>query len=171
MLHTACPGAYLYSSIRSDSSSSSSSSSSHRQLRARPVAAHRTAPHRIASQVPGLLPAFSLPLPPPITAASSSAIESSTQQATHVEHQRPASRTTQKQGTYTHPRSQPSVPWFPLPAQPPPSPASPPRAQGPRPKGVTSAPFLHSSKVSANIWLRYRTHRVNLTRERPLRVL
>ncbi|EXF81926.1 hypothetical protein CFIO01_02634, partial [Colletotrichum fioriniae PJ7] len=52
----------------------------------------RIAPHRIASQVPGLLPAVSLPLPPPITAASSSAIKSSTQQATHIEHQRERER-------------------------------------------------------------------------------
>ncbi|KAI3547076.1 hypothetical protein CSPX01_03908 [Colletotrichum filicis] len=80
----------------------------------------RIAPHRIASQVPGLLPAFSLPLPPPITAASSSAINSSTQQATHVEHQRPASRTTQKQGTRTrhtestsHANARPSASWEP----------------------------------------------------------
>ncbi|KAK1525707.1 uncharacterized protein CCOS01_08125 [Colletotrichum costaricense] len=115
----------------------------------------RIAPHRIASQVPGLLPAFSLPLPPPITAASSSAINSSTQQATHVEHQRPPAPPKSKVPTHILGPSPPSPGFHFQPSRRPAQPAlREPKALGPR-VSHPSAPFLHSSKVTANISLSY----------------
>ncbi|KAK1478883.1 hypothetical protein CTAM01_14904, partial [Colletotrichum tamarilloi] len=154
---TACPRAYLYSSIRSNSSSS------HRQLRARPVAAHRTASHCIAgsrstaSLQPSASP-FHLPspphLPPPSTAPRSRRHTSSTRDL-------PPAPPKNKVPTHILGPSPPSPGFHFQPSRRPAQPAlREPKALGPR-VSHPSAPFLHSSKVTANISLRESTSHAN----------
>ncbi|KXH60262.1 hypothetical protein CSAL01_03082 [Colletotrichum salicis] len=155
---TACPGAFTIVPIHTPAAAA------HRQLLAQPVAraSHRIASHHIAGSPPSTSrqppPSDSHHPPHPL-----SAINSSTQQATHIEHQRPVSRIQKARYLHTSGPSGPSPlsPGFQF--QPSRRPASPPRAQGSR-VSPPAAPFLHSSRVTANNSPRDRVH---LTQKRP----